>query len=125
MFYTSVLIRHLWQLKTVVFLQWYLKCALILPSDFLDCQRQKKRCIRSAPGQHVVDDAGHVRHQTVHSDFEQHHDGPANVLPDLRVVVVGENEQILDERVDVDHQRLRTANDELQSMLLKLFFLRY
>ena len=29
-FLTPVLIRHLWQLKTVVFLHWYLICAVPL-----------------------------------------------------------------------------------------------
>jgi len=29
-FSTPVLIRHLWQLKTVVFLHWYRICAVLL-----------------------------------------------------------------------------------------------
>ncbi len=34
-FSTSVLIRHLWQLKTVVFLHWGLICAILLLKQHL------------------------------------------------------------------------------------------
>ncbi len=34
-FSTSVLIRHLWQLKTVVFLCWFLKCVVPLKVEGL------------------------------------------------------------------------------------------
>ena len=65
------------------------------------------------PLEHVVDDVVHLGHEPVQSDLQQHHDGPAHVLPDLRVLVAGQEEQVLDELVDVDHQRLTPTNYEL------------
>ena len=54
-----------------------------------------------------------MRHQTVHSDLEQHDNCTTNVLPDFGVVVIGQDEKVLNERINVDHKGLRTTNDEL------------
>ena len=65
------------------------------------------------PLQHVVDDVVHLRYQSVQPHLQQHHDGPAHVLPDLRVLVTGEEEEVLNEVVNVDHERLTPPDDEL------------
>lgn len=53
--------------------------------------------------EHVVDDVGHVGQQPVHSDFQQLNDGTANVLSDIRVTIICQEEQTLDEFVDMKH----------------------
>jgi hypothetical protein len=40
LFSTPVFIRHLWQLKRVVFLHWYLICAVLLSKRVRHRQRQ-------------------------------------------------------------------------------------
>ena len=65
------------------------------------------------PLEHVVDDVVHLGDEPVQPDLQQHHDGAAHVLPHLGVHVAGQEEQVLDELVNVDHQRLTAPNDEL------------
>ena len=63
--------------------------------------------------EHVVDDVVHLRHESVQSHLQQHHDGPADVLTDLRVLVTSQEEEVLDELVYVNHQGLTAPDDEL------------
>ena len=65
------------------------------------------------PLQHVVDDVVHLRHQSVQSHLQQHHDGPTDVLTNLRVLVTGQEEEVLYELVYMNHQRLTAPDDEL------------
>ena len=51
--------------------------------------------------QHVHDDGVHVRHELVELHVEQHHNRFAHVLAHVQVGVVGEHEQVLEERVHV------------------------
>ena len=56
-----------------------------------------------SPQQHVLHDLIDVRDETVHTHFQQHDQRSADVFSDFRVIVGGEDEQILDKRVDVHH----------------------
>ena len=47
------------------------------------------------------------------SHLQEHHDGTTDVLPHFRIVVVCKIEQVLDELVDMQHQRLASTDDEL------------
>ncbi len=46
-FSTPVLIRHLWQLKTVVFQHWCLICAVLLRANELDLSFQCRSVART------------------------------------------------------------------------------
>ena len=65
------------------------------------------------PLQHVVDDVVHLRHQSVQPHLQQHHNGSADVLTDLWVLVTGQEEQILNELVNMNHKRLTAPDNKL------------
>ena len=65
------------------------------------------------PLQHVVNDVVHLRHESVQPHLQQHHNGSADVLTDLWVLVTGQEEEVLDELVYVNHQGLTAPDDEL------------
>ena len=63
--------------------------------------------------EHVVYDVVHLRDQSVQSHLQQHHDGSAHVLPHLWIIITGQEEEVLDELIDVNHESLTATNDEL------------
>jgi len=56
--------------------------------------------------EHIIDDVTHVRNESVHANFQQHDDGSADIFSHFRVVVIGQEEEVLDEIVYMLHEGL-------------------
>lgn len=55
----------------------------------------------------------HMRHQSIHSHFQQHHQAATHIFPHFMILVRRQMEQILDECIDVNHQHLRPIDNKL------------
>ena len=51
--------------------------------------------------------------EPVHSDLEEHDHGATDVFPHLGLVVLGQEEQVLDEVVDMQHKGLKRGGNDV------------